>query len=126
MNPLEKVAHKGPFLSQPLVLFLPNPLHVALFLTELCLTATEKGSRASALVGAAYAIRWAYQLAGLDSPIDNHVIKSCLKGAKRKLGRPVQPKEVLSLGVVVRIWDQYYGSSLLADLRFLLILFQLG
>ncbi|KAK3703412.1 hypothetical protein QZH41_003907 [Actinostola sp. cb2023] len=97
-----------------------QPVHVALYLTELFQSAMDKGIGASVLEAATYAIRWRHQMAGFQQcPTDHSVVKSCLEGAKRRLGRPVQPKEPLSLDLVVKICDKYVGSSVLSDIRFL-------
>ena len=66
-----------------------HPLHVALYLTELCLSAIEKGNGISVLEGAGYAIRWAHQMAGLLSPTDHPLVKSYIEGARRNLGCPI-------------------------------------
>ncbi|KAK3730968.1 hypothetical protein QZH41_019579, partial [Actinostola sp. cb2023] len=97
-----------------------QPVHVALYLTELFQSAMDKGIGASVLEAATYAIRWRHQMAGFQQcPTDHSVVKSCLEGAKRRLGRPVQPKEPLSLDLVVKICDKDVGSSVLSDIRFL-------
>ena len=48
--------------------------------------------------------------------------KSSLEGAKRKLARPVRPKEPLSVDTVQAIDDFYVSSNSLVTLRFLFIL----
>ena len=99
-----------------------KPLHVALFLTEMFLSCVEKGTGSSALESAVYAIRWAHRTAGLNSPTDHPVVQSTLEGAKRKLGRPVNPKEPISLELVETLCVNYASSSSLRHLRFLVIL----
>jgi hypothetical protein len=61
-------------------------------------------------------------MAGLAPPTDHPLVKSCVEGAKRKLGRPVKPKEPLSLELAVRACDEYIGGASLCDLRFLTML----
>ena len=52
-------------MSKTDVPFVPaHPLHVALLLTELCISAMEKGTGVSVLEVAVYSIRWAHQIAG--------------------------------------------------------------
>lgn len=99
-----------------------SPLHVALFLTDLYLSCTEKGTGPSTIESVVYAIRWAHSTAGLDPPTDHPIVQSTLEGAKRKLGRPVKPKEAVSLDLVTRLCNHYAGSSSLWNLRFLVIL----
>ena len=45
-----------------------------------------------------------------------------MEGARRKLARPVQPKEPLSVDTVLRIAEYYISSSSLAVIRFLFVL----
>ena len=49
-------------------------------------------------------------------------VKSTLEGARRRLARPVQPKEPLRLENVREIAPRYSASNRLADIRFLAIL----
>lgn len=55
-------------------------------------------------------------------PYKSPLVKSSLEGARRKLARPVQPKEPLSVDTVCGIADHYISSSSLAVIRFLFIL----
>ena len=50
------------------------------------------------------------------------LVKFALEGAKRRLARPVQPKEPLSVSTVQAIATHFASSSSLSDLRFLFIL----
>ena len=62
-------------------------------------------------------------MAGLEMCLVNHsLVKSSLEGAKRKLARPVRPKEPLSVDTVQAIAEFYVSSNSLATLRFLFIL----
>lgn len=88
-----------------------KPVHVALFLTEMFLLCVEKGAGSSALESAVNAIRWAHRTAGLNSPTDHPVVQSTLEGAKRKLVRPVNPKEPISLELVETLCVNYTSSS---------------
>ena len=70
-----------------------------------------------------YGIKWGHSLAGIvDCPTSHPLVKSSLEGARRKLARPVQPKEPLSVDTVCRIADHYISCSSLAVIRFLFIL----
>ena len=57
----------------------------------------------------------------VECPTSHPLVKSSLEGATRKLARPVQPKEPLSVNTVCRIADHYISSSSLAVIRFLFI-----
>ena len=50
------------------------------------------------------------------------LVKFALEGAKRRLARPVQPKEPLSVSTVQAIATHFASSASLSDLRFLFIL----
>ena len=64
-----------------------------------------------------------HNLAGIEvCPTSHPLVKSSLEGARRKLARPVQPKEPLSVDTVLRIAGHYTCSSSLAVIRFLFIL----
>ena len=47
--------------------------------------------------------------------------KFALEGTKRRLARPVQPKEPLSVSTVQAIASHFASSASLSDLRFLII-----
>ena len=58
-------------------------------------------------------------MAGLEiCPANHPLVKSSLEGAKRKLARPVRPKEPLSVDTVQAIAEFYATSNSLATLRF--------
>ena len=70
---------------------------------------------------ALYGIRWAHKVAGLESPTQHPTVVAASEGAKRKLSRPVQPKQPLVLDTVVKIVQSYYtASGSLAVIRFCL------
>ena len=77
----------------------------------------------SSIESVLYGIKWGHSLAGIvDCPTSHPLVKSSLEGARRKLARPVQPKEPLSVDTVCGIADHYISSSSLAVIRFLFIL----
>ena len=66
-----------------------DPLHVALFLTDLAYVAVEKGTGISSLDAVTYSIAWVHKLAGLEvRPTEHPLVKSTLEGAKRMLAKP--------------------------------------
>ena len=69
------------------------PLQVALYLTELVERVLLKGHSASVIESASYSIRWGHRLAGMDSPTIHPLVRGVVKGARRRLARPVQPKQ---------------------------------
>ena len=100
-----------------------EPLHVALYILELTNTALQNGHGSAVIDTAVYSIRWGHKLAGLASPVDHPIVTSAAEGARRRLARPVQPKEPISEHMLLEIAERYNtpSASLLA-LRFLFIL----
>ena len=100
-----------------------KPLHIALFITDLCQTAIQKGTGISSIEGLLYSIRWAHKLAGVERcPTDHPLVKSSLEGARGKLGRPINPKEPLSIDLLLVITEHYSSSDSLIHIRFLFVL----
>ena len=72
---------------------------------------------------ASYSIRWGHRLAGMDSPAIDPLVKGVVEGARRKLARPVQPKQPLKHDSIAEITLSLNSASAsLADIRFLFIL----
>ena len=89
-----------------------KPLHVALFISELTVISVSNNTGISSIESVLYGIKWGHSLAGIvDCPTSHPLVKSSLEGARRKLARPVQPKEPLSVDTVCRITDHYISSS---------------
>ena len=62
-------------------------------------------------------------MAGIEAcPVTHPLVKFALEGAKRRLARPVQPKEPLSVSTVQAIATHFASRASLADLCFLFIL----
>ena len=100
-----------------------KPLHIALFITELTNVCLANNTGVSPIETVVYGIKWAHSMTGLEEcPVNHPLVKSSLEGAKRKLARPVRPKEPLSVDTVQAIADFYVSSNSLATLRFLFIL----
>ena len=100
-----------------------KPLHIALFISELASICVANSTGVSSVEAVVYGIKWAHSMTGLDiCPVSHPLVKSSLEGAKRKLARPVQPKEPLSVDTDQAIADFYVSNNSLATLRFLFIL----
>ena len=85
-----------------------KPLHIALFITELTNICLANNTGVSPIEAVVYGITWAHSMAGLEICPTNHpLVTSSLEGAKRKLARPVRPKEPLSLDTVQAIAKFY-------------------
>ena len=98
------------------------PLQVALYLTELTKKTADHGHSVAVIESTAYSIRWGHRMAGVESPSDHPLVKSVIEGARRKLARPIRPKEPLPNNVLMDIAENLHSSSSLADIRFLFIL----
>ena len=63
-----------------------KPVHVAIYLQHVL----ESTNSSSSVASAFYAIKWAYEIAGMESPTDNQVVSRVREAAKRILraGRP--------------------------------------
>ena len=82
-------------------LFRQNLLHIALFISELANCSSENNVGVSSIESAVYAIRWGHAMAGIEAcPFSHPLVKFALEGAKRRLARPVQTKEPLSVSTV--------------------------
>ena len=81
-----------------------KPLHIALFISELAKRSSENNIGVSSIESAVYAIKWGHAMAGFEAcPVSHPLVKFALEGAKRRLARPVQPKEPLSVSTVQAI-----------------------
>ena len=87
-----------------------RPLCIAMYLLELSEGALQKNTGCSTIDSALYGIRWAHKMAGLDSPTEHPTVIAAAEGARRKLSKPVQPKQPLDLETVVKV-AQYYNTS---------------
>ena len=100
-----------------------KPLHIALFISELAKRSSENNIGVSPIESTVYAIKWGHAMAGIEAcPVSHPLVKFALEGAKRRLARPVQPKEPLSVSTVQAIATHFASSASLSDLRFLFIL----
>ena len=93
------------------VSFMPAcPLCIAMYLLELTEDALQKNTGCSAIDSALYGIRWAHKIAGLESPTEHPTVIAAAEKARRKLSKPVQPKQPLDLETVVKV-AQYYNRA---------------
>ncbi|CAH3035005.1 unnamed protein product [Porites lobata] len=94
-----------------------KPLHIALFISELAKRSSENNIGVSSIESAVYAIKWGHAMAGFEAcPVSHPLVKFALEGAKRRLARPVQPKEPLSVSTVQAIATHFASSASLSDL----------
>ena len=89
------------------------------FITELSNNCPTNDMGVSFVQAVVYGIK--HSMAGLVScPVSHPLVKSALEGAKRKLARPVCPKEPLSVDTVQAIANFYSSDVSLAVLLFFL------
>ena len=89
----------------------------------MCQKALRRVTGLSSIGGLFNSIRWAHKLAGIDCcPADHPLVKSSLEGSRRKLGRPIKPKEPLPIDLLQVITEHYSSSGSLAHIRYLFIL----
>ena len=60
----------------------------------------QKNIGCSAIDSGLYGIRWAHKIAGLESPTEHPTVMAASEGTRRKLSKPVQPKQPLYLETV--------------------------
>ena len=97
-----------------------KPLHVALFISELTVISVSNNTGISSIESVLYGIKWGHSLAGIvDYPSSHPFDKSSLEGARRKLARPVQPKELIIIFLaVLSLSFVFFSFSWLASLGF--------
>ena len=100
-----------------------NPLHIALYLQDLLNDAKENCKSPSVIVSAVDSIRWGHKMALVENPTEHLMVQYIVNASKRILGRPVKPKEPVSIDTVQSIASFYFTSvPSLAILRFLFVL----
>ena len=99
-------------------------MHIALFISELAKRSSENNIGISSIESAVYAMKWGHAMAGIEAcPVSHPLVKLALGGAERRLARPVQPKEPLSVSTVQVIATHFASSASLSDLRFFIYSF---
>ena len=73
-----------------------QPLHIALL-----------GHGSSVIDTALYSIRWGHKVAGIPSPVDHPTVLTAPEGGRRKLARPIQPKEPISEQTLFKLAGHY-------------------
>ena len=87
-----------------------NPIHVALYL-QFVLESTRS---CSSVDTAFYSIKWAHEVAGMDSPTDNHLVSRVREAAKRILGTArSNRKEPLTIEVLKQVVEGADLSNIL-------------
>ncbi|CAH3182578.1 unnamed protein product [Porites lobata] len=101
-----------------------KPLHIAFFISELAKRSSENNIGVSSTESAVYAIKGGHAMAGFEAcPVSHPLVKFALEGAKRRLARPVQPKEPLSVSTVQAMATHFASSGMLHFPIFVFYLF---
>lgn len=99
-----------------------EPIHVALYLTELI----DKQSSSSIVSNVVYSLKWAHSLRNLHDPTDNLFVKNLLEASKRLLTKPKTRKDIVTTDNLIMLCDKYIQSDdilVLRDLAMILIAF---
>jgi site-specific recombinase XerD len=89
-----------------------NPYHIALYFAQL----GKHAKSYSVIAVASGALTWAHQLAGMESPTDNVIVRETMNGLKRQLARPVNKKDPLEPDHITKLFDVMNMDSI-TDLR---------
>ena len=85
-----------------------NPLQFVVYLEHVMKSTGSK----SAVEEAGNALAWVYNIAGLQSPVEDGTVKSVIEGARRLLAKPVIKKEPVSADNLRAIVDNTNMSDL--------------
>lgn len=99
-----------------------QPIHVALYITELM----DKRSPSSMISNTVYGLKWAHSLRNLPDPTENTFVKNLLESSNRRLSKPKSRKDPISSEDLVTLCNKYTHSSdviVLRDLSMILIAF---
>ena len=78
-----------------------SPTNVGLYLSQI----SECATSVSTLNAHYYAIKWAHNLCGFDDPTSHPFPTSILNSAKRKIGKPVVPKEIMTDVLIRKMYN---------------------
>lgn len=90
-----------------------NPMHLAVYLTEMIRRHTSPGVVTSAL----YGIRWAHEVSGYSDPTQHPFVRNLLEASKRQDSKPVQKKDVVTPEMVRSLAESFKDSTDLLEVR---------
>lgn len=90
-----------------------TPAYVALYLLGVLQASTSPSPVQSAL----YSIRWAHDIAGLESPTSHTLPQKVLESARRRLSHQTSKKLPITGEILLKFFQSLYGS--LVDTRFM-------
>ena len=98
--------------------FPASPLHISLYIADLKKSASSK----STIEAAVYGLRWAHQVAGLESPTEHPIVQMAMEGARKQLGKPTVKKEPVTPEILKELVEKVGGArASLVDVRGLCI-----
>lgn len=95
-----------------------QPIHVALFLTQLI----DKKCSNNVVESSVYAIKWAHKLRGLSDPTSNPYITNLLESAKRQNSKPRIKKDIITSQHIIGLCEKYAESNNIFIIRDLAII----
>lgn len=99
-----------------------EPVHVALYLTELI----DKKCSVSVIQSAVYGIKWAHKVRGMSDPTDNHFVTNLMESCKRQNSVPVERKDIVTSEQIISLCEKYESSCdilVLRDLAMIVLCF---
>ncbi|XP_063448313.1 uncharacterized protein LOC134727849 [Mytilus trossulus] len=99
-----------------------QPVHVALYLTDL----VNNGSTYHAVYHAIYGIKWAHEINSLKDPTTNTCVTSILEASKRVAPKKTNKKDPVTTDVLIELCDNFKDCSdllVLRDLTMMLLWF---
>ena len=93
--------------SNDIACFPAKPQQVALYLAYL----VQKSSTSAPVEEAVNAISWVHQVAVVEDPTQNDLVKQVLAGAKRMLAHRTNKKEPITTEILAKLADQLAGEG---------------
>ena len=87
--------------------------HVAIYLASIC----QNANTASPIIKAFYSIKWIHDLLDLDTPTNSNLVKNVMEASKRKLAKPVNKKEPITVDMLEKVFDTLYSENNLKNQR---------
>jgi integrase len=90
------------------------PLFISLYLRD----KFDSCNSCSPITAAVYGIKWAHELAGVDSPTDHPFVKQTVEASRRLLGKPLTQKLPIDLSIIQLVVDRFNKPlALVQDMR---------
>lgn len=90
-----------------------NPIHVALYITELL----DSGKSESVVTAALYGIKWVHKICSLPDPTNNMFVLNLVEAAKRISIKTVRKKQPVTADMLINLCAKYSSSTDLLVVR---------